>query len=167
MRWITFDCYGTLVDWHTGFLEILRPFAAERTENLIRAYHKFERLLERQRPHLSYGTVLREGIFRAAANIGLSISDEQKESLVKGWGAQPVFPDVEPALAALRADGWKLAVLTNCDTSLFSQTQRRFSQPFDLVVTAEQAADYKPSLAHFNYFWRASGVEKKNWIHAA
>jgi 2-haloacid dehalogenase len=167
MRWITFDCFGTLVDWRTGFSSILRPVAGDRTEALIRAYHEFERRLERERPHLAYRTVLKEGVARAAANIGLSLGDDQRESLVSGWGSQPVFPDVEPALSALRDDGWKLAALTNCDIDLFTQTQRSFLQPFDLVVTAEHVSDYKPSLAHFNRFWRQSGVEKRDWIHAA
>jgi 2-haloacid dehalogenase len=166
-RWITFDCFGTLVDWHTGFASILRPVAGERTAELIRAYHEFEKPLEQERPHRLYRDVLQEGVARAAAKIGLPLSEAQKEALPQRWGTQPVFPDVEPALAALRADGWKLAVLTNCDLDLFAQTQRSFRQPFDLVVTAEQVGDYKPSLAHFRYFLRESGVGKNNWLHAA
>lgn len=166
-KWITFDCFGTLVDWHTGFADILRPVAGARTAELIRAYHEFEPLLEKERPHRLYRDVLKEGVARAAAKIGLPLSDAQKESLPQRWGTQPVFADVEPALAELRAAGWKLAVLTNCDVELFAQTQRGFRQPFDLVVTAEQVKDYKPSLAHFRYFSRVSGVEMNNWIHAA
>lgn len=166
-KWITFDCFGTLVDWHTGFADILRPVAGDRTAELIAAYHEFERALEQERPHRLYRDVLKEGVARAAAKIGLSLSDAQRDSLPQRWGTQPVFVDVEPALAELRADGWKLAVLTNCDVDLFAQTQRGFCQPFDLVVTAEQVKDYKPSLAHFRYFSRVSGVEMGNWIHAA
>jgi len=74
---------------------------------------------------------------------------------------------VEDALAELRADGWKLAVLTNCDEGLFLQTQSNFRRPFDLAVTAEQVRDYKPSLAHFHYFSRVSGVDHKEWVHVA
>jgi len=166
-RWITFDCFGTLVDWHTGFAGILRPVAGERTAELIQAYHEFERPLEQGRPHRLYRDVLKEGVARAAVKIGLPLSEAQKEMLPQRWGTQPVFPDVEPALAALRQEGWKLAVLTNCDRDLFTQTQRGFRQEFDLIVTAEQVCDYKPSLAHFRYFWRKSGVEKENWVHAA
>jgi 2-haloacid dehalogenase len=167
MRWITFDCFGTLIDWRSGFFDLLSPIGGDRTEELVRAYHKFERQLERDRPHMPYRNVLKEGISRAAEVMGLSISNVQKETLAKGWGTQKVFPDVEPALAGLRADGWKLAVLTNCDANLFLQTERSFLRPFDLVVTAEEVADYKPSLAHFNHFWRVSGAEKRDWIHVA
>jgi 2-haloacid dehalogenase len=166
-RWISFDCFGTLIDWHAGFAAILRPLAGDRTAELTAAYHEFERPLEQESPHRLYREVLKEGVARAAAKIGLSLTAAQTESLPQRWGTQPVFADVEPALAALRADGWKLAVLTNCDLNLFAQTQRGFRKPFDLVVTAEQVKDYKPSLAHFRYFSRVSGVEKANWIHAA
>lgn len=134
---------------------------------LVRAYHRFERLLVFERPHLPYRIVLMEGVSRAAQVMGIPINSEQRGALVKGWGTQQVFPDVEDTLSGLRADGWKLAILTNCDADLFLQTERRFRQPFDLIVTAEQVADYKPSLAHFNHFWRVSGVEKRDWIHVA
>jgi 2-haloacid dehalogenase len=166
-KWITFDCFGTLVDWHNGFADILRPLAGERTAELIRVYHEAERVLEEQRPHLLYRDVLTQGIARAAAEIGLRLTREQTRSLPERWGTQTVFADVEPALAALRAAGWKLAVLTNCDLDLFAQTHKAFQRPFDLVVTAEQAKDYKPSLAHFRYFWRVSGVQQNEWVHAA
>jgi 2-haloacid dehalogenase len=79
----------------------------------------------------------------------------------------PVFGDVEPMLAGLRADGCRLAVLTNCDEDLFAGTRRVFREPFDLVVTAERVADYKPSLAHFRYFSRVSGVRDGEWAHVA
>jgi 2-haloacid dehalogenase len=166
-RWITFDCFGTLVDWHGGFAALLRPVAGERTGELIRAYHDFEPILERERPHRPYREVLTEGVRRAAEKIGLPLAPGQAAALPAAWGTQPVFSDVEPALAALRASGWKLAVLTNCDLDLFAQTQRGFARPFDLVVTAEQVKDYKPSTAHFRYFSRVTGVREGDWVHAA
>ena len=112
-KWITFDCFGTLVDWHRGFADILRPVAGERTAELIAAYHEFERAVEHERPHRLYRVVLQEAVARAAAKIGLPLTAEQRASLPLHWGTQQVFPDVEPALAELRAAGWKLAVLTN------------------------------------------------------
>lgn len=166
-KWITFDCFGTLVDWRGGFDSILRPLAGARTEALLEAYHELEPLLESERPHRLYKDVLSEGVRRASAKIGLPLTAEQCATLPGRWGAQRVFPDVEPALAALRGKGWKLAVLTNCDIDLFAQTERAFQRPFDLVITAETVKDYKPSLAHFRHFWRVSGVEKRDWIHVA
>jgi 2-haloacid dehalogenase len=166
-KWVTFDCFGTLVDWHAGFARLLEPLAGPRTAELIAAYHHRERLLEQQRPHRSYREVLTEGVRQAALAIGLALNERAVESWPEWWGTQPVFADVEPALAALRLAGWKLAVLTNCDLDLFAQTERGFHRPFDLVVTAEQVKDYKPSLAHFRYFSRVSGVDHTRWVHAA
>jgi 2-haloacid dehalogenase len=87
--------------------------------------------------------------------------------LVRGWSSLPVFGDVERMLRELRETGCRLAVLTNCDDDLFSQTQRLFETPFDLVVTAEQVCDYKPSLSHFRLFDRLSAAGVGDWVHVA
>ena len=167
MRWVTFDCFGTLVDWHTGFAAIVRPLAGERTADLLGAYHRFERLLEQESPHRPYKDVLATALKRAADEIGLPLSDAEARRLPEAWGSQPVFADVEPMLAALRQSGCRLAVLTNCDDDLFAETHRAFRERFDLVVTAERVRDYKPSLAHFRYFGRSTGAARGHWVHVA
>lgn len=166
-RWVSFDCFGTLIDWHTGFAEALKPIAGDRIAELLAAYHRHEPILEAERPHRLYKDVLQTSVRRAASDIGLIVTDEQARALPNAWDALPVFPDVEPALAGLRAAGIKLAVLTNCDDDLFARTHRAFRQPFDLVITAEQVKDYKPSLNHFRRFFRLSGVEMTDWVHVA
>lgn len=166
-RWVTFDCFGTLVDWHTGFASALGSFAADNVAELLTAYHIHEPILEVERPHRLYKDVLETAVRRAALDLGLAITDDQARALPKAWGAMPVFPDVEPALAGLRAAGFKLAVLTNCDDDLFALTEQNFRQPFDLVITAEQVKDYKPSLGHFRRFFRVSGVSMADWVHVA
>jgi 2-haloacid dehalogenase len=166
-RWVTFDCFGTLVDWHTGFTPILREFAGDRVTELLSAYHRQERAAESERPHRLYKDVLATAVRRAANEIGLSLTDEQAMSLPRRWGSLPVFADVEPALAGLRAAGYRLAVLTNCDDDLLAETQKSFRHPFDLVITAEQVKDYKPSPGHFRRFYRISGVKMANWVHVA
>jgi len=167
VRWVTFDCFGTLVDWHTGFTAILREFAGGRVDELLSAYHRHERAIESERPHHIYKDVLDTAVRRAAEEIGLPVTDEQANALPRRWGSLPVFADVEPALAGLRAAGYRLAVLTNCDDDLFAETQKSFPQSFDLVVTAEQVKDYKPSPIHFRRFFRISGVEMADWVHVA
>src|SRR5262249_24705068 len=104
---------------------------------------------------------------RAADQIGLPLTDLQSTALSRNWDSQPVFPDVEPALAGLRQLGYKLGVLTNCDDDLFNRTQGTFRHPFDQVITAEQAKDYKPALTHFRRFFRVTGVELEDWVHVA
>jgi 2-haloacid dehalogenase len=166
-RWVTFDCFGTLVDWLSGFRAILSPLLGDRTAEVVRAYDPFERALEAETPHRLYKDVLTTALSRAAERVGAPLSAANARRLPERWGTMPVFPDVEPMLAALRAEGCRLAVLTNCDEDLFAETRRAFRAPFDLVVTAERVADYKPSLAHFRYFSRASGAGAGEWVHVA
>ncbi len=167
MQWVTFDCFGTLVDWHNGFAGVVRPLAGERTNELLRAYHRFERMIEQESPHRLYKEVLATALKRAADEIGLPLSDSDAGRLPGSWGSLPVFDDVEPMLESLRRAGCRLAVLTNCDDDLFEETQRTFRERFDLVVTAERVRDYKPSLAHFRYFARSTGAPREGWVHVA
>lgn len=166
-RWVTFDCFGTLVDWHSGYRRVLSPIAGDRTDELIRAYHEFERSIERERPHRLYKDVLTTGLARGAEKIGLALPKEQSDVIVRNWGELPFYRDVPSSLAALRNAGWKLAMLTNCDNDLFAKTLAKFPLRPDLVVTAEMVGSYKPELGHFNRFQQESGVERRNWIHAA
>jgi 2-haloacid dehalogenase len=166
-RWITFDCFGTLADWNGGFARILTPLFGGRTAEVIQAYHGFERKLEVEKPHRLYKDVLTEGLKLAATKLGIAIAEHELNALPRAWGTMPIFPDVEEMLAELRTMGCKLAVLTNCDVDLFAQTQRNFRQPFDMVITAEQVRDYKPSLTHFHKFAEVTGATSKNWVHVA
>lgn len=165
VRWITFDCFGTLVDWHTGFERIVGPLAGGRTPQVLEAYHRWERRLEQEKPHRLYADVLATALARAAREEGLELTPEQAEALPRSWHTLPVFADVEPMLAGLRRMGYRLAVLTNCDEALFERTARSFRMPFDLVVTAERVGDYKPSLTHFRSFAQLTAPDE--WIHVA
>jgi len=167
VRWVTFDCFGTLVDWHNGFARVVKPLAGERTVELLRVYHRFERMIEQESPHRLYKDVLATALKRAADEIGLPLSESDARRLPASWAMLPVFDDVEPMLASLRGAGCRLAVLTNCDDDLFEETQRAFRHPFDLVVTAERVRDYKPSAAHFRYFARLTGATRDGWVHVA
>jgi 2-haloacid dehalogenase len=166
-RWVTFDCFGTLVDWHAGFSAVFRQFAGDRLSEFLTTYHRHERAVEAGRPHRLYKDVLETAVRRAAAELGIALTDSQATALPRNWASLPVFPDVEPELAALREAGHRLAVLTNCDLDLFAETQKNFRQPFDLVVTAEEVKDYKPAPTHFRRFFRVSGVELADWVHVA
>src|SRR5262249_41518160 len=166
-RWITFDCYGTLVDWQSGFSRIFAPLAGKLTANLLEAYHRHERLVEAERPFRPYKQMLAISLSLAGKEIGLALIEQQANVLSKEWDRQPLFGDVEPALAQLRSAGWKLAVLTNCDEDLFERTQGCFRERFDLVVTAERVRSYKPTKAHFEFFQQQTAVRTKDWAHVA
>jgi 2-haloacid dehalogenase len=167
MRWITFDCFGTLVDWHAGFGAALASVAGERAPDVLRAYHGHERVVERERPHRSYRDVLAAALERAAADCGVRVPDQSRHALADGWAGMRVFDDVEAMLAQLRAKGWRLGVLTNCDEDLFAVTHRTFARPFDLVLTAERVRGYKPARWHFSAFERLTRVERGEWVHVA
>jgi 2-haloacid dehalogenase len=167
IRWVSFDCFGTLVDWNTGFSTILAPLFGPRTADVVRTYHPFEREVEAERPHRLYKDVLATALLRAASALGLDLSEAEARRLPQSWGSLPLFADVEEMLDGFRTMGCRLAVLTNCDEDLFEQTHRCFRQPFDLVITAERVRDYKPSLAHFRAFSEASGVLPGDWVHVA
>ena len=102
MRWITFDCFGTLVDWQTGFADAIRPFAGERTEDVLSAYRAHEAVVEREKPHRSYKEVLVAALARAAKESDLTLSVEAVRALPQAWATMRVFDDVEPMLAELR-----------------------------------------------------------------
>ena len=167
MRWITFDCFGTLVDWQAGFANAIRPFAGARTEDVLAAYYAHEAVAEREKPHRSYKEVLVNALARAGRECGLSLSMDDVRALPQAWSSMPIFEDVEPMLAELRQRGWRLAVLTNCDEDLFAMTHMRFRAPFDLVLTAERIRGYKPAPWHFLAFERLTRVDRRDWVHVA
>jgi 2-haloacid dehalogenase len=166
-RWITFDCFGTLVDWHKGFTEILSPLARERVTDVVRAYHECERRIEGELPHQPYRDVLVASVVRAGAETGVAISESDARALPSGWHSLRPFGDVERLLAELRGRGYRLAVLTNCDDDLFETTHRMFRMPFDLFVTAERVRGYKPAPWHFRAFELMTGATRGEWVHVA
>ncbi len=166
-RWMTFDCYGTLIDWQSGFRQILRPVADDRVDDLVAAYHSAEPVVERDSPGASYRTILNQALQRAAAASEVPIAARDLDILADHWAELPLFADTEAALRALRGDGWRLGILTNCDTDLFEATRRVFPVAIDLVVTAQEVGNYKPDLAHFTEFEKRSGVLRPSWVHAA
>src|SRR5262249_20786229 len=153
----------TLIDWLGGFTAILKPIAGERTSSLLSAYHRCEPQVEAE-TYQPYREILTNSLLRAAREIGMSMTPEQARRLPEQWERLPIIGDVEDALGDLRAVGFKLAVLTNCDEDLFAQTQRSFRQPFDLVITAERVRSYKPAPAHFQYFQSVTGVATADWV---
>jgi 2-haloacid dehalogenase len=164
---VTFDCFGTLVDWEAGFVSALRPIAGERTGDLLRAYHAQEQLVEREHPHRAYKDVLVTALSRAAAERGVAVPSSAAHALSQAWSSLRLFDDVEAMLAELRLHGYRLAVLTNCDDDLFERTHREFLVPFDFVLTAERVRGYKPAPWHFRGFERLTRVARTDWVHVA
>jgi 2-haloacid dehalogenase len=166
-RWITFDCYGTLLDWQSAFRRILEPVADGHIDALVDAFHAVEPEVERELSPASYKAILREGTARAGRRAGLDLAPADLDLLVTHWHTITAFPDTIAALEELRRQGWKLGILTNCDDDLFDSTRPALGVVPDLVVTAEAVGSYKPALGHFERFEALTGVDRRRWVHAA
>jgi 2-haloacid dehalogenase len=166
-RWLTFDCYGTIADWNTGMGGPLEKVAGRDAGRLLSAYHQEELELEAGPGWMPYREVLTAGLASAARHEGITLPEGGEATFVRAWPDMPMFEDAGPALIALREQGWRLAILTNCDDDLFATTQPRLPVPFDLAVTAQQVGSYKPDLGHFRAFADRVSVTSTNWIHVA
>ena len=165
-RWLTFDCFGTLIDWRHGIRTTGELLFPGRGEDFLDAYIRLEAEVE-EGPFKRYRAVLTETTRRAAKELGLEVKADDASALVSTIPHWPPFPDVGPALAELRKGGWKMALLTNCDRDIIALTQRRLPASFDAVVTAEDVSAYKPNHAHFKLFQSTFGSSADTWIHAA
>ena len=165
-RWLTFDCFGTLVDWRHGIRTTGELLFPGRGDAFLEAYIALEAEVE-EGPFKRYRAVLTETARRAAKKLGVDLKPDDATALVSTIPHWPPFGDVGPALSTLRREGWKLALLTNCDRDLIAQTQRRLPASFDAVVTAEDVSAYKPNHAHFKLFQSTFGSSAKAWIHVA
>ncbi len=166
---ITFDCYGTLIDWETGIWEAFRGAAATDGARLDRgevlaAYHAIEPMVESGtfRP---YRDVLRETARRVAAECGWTISPPRAAFLPESLGRWPPFPDTATALTRL-AGRFRLGILSNVDEDLLEETLERLDCEFDFWVTADRVESYKPDLAHFEAARPFVG-DSAGWLHAA
>jgi 2-haloacid dehalogenase len=167
VRWLTFDCFGTLVDWRHGIrtgAELLFP---GRGDDLLGGFDRHEPAVQAERPAARYRDVLAESLRRACADADLDLLPDDADVLGVGLPYWPVFPEVRGCLAELRAAGWNLALLTNCDRDLIAATQRRVAVPFDAVVTAEDVGAYKPDHAHFRRFATSFAPTDGTWVHVA
>jgi 2-haloacid dehalogenase len=166
-RWLTFDCFGTLIDWRHGIRTTGELLFPRRGEDFLAAYIDLEAEVESDGPFGRYRAVLTETTRRVARHLGVDLKPDDATALVSTIPYWPPFADVGPALGALRKNGWRMALLTNCDRDLIAQTQRRLPVSFDAVVTAEDVSAYKPNHAHFNLFKSTFGSSAATWIHVA
>jgi 2-haloacid dehalogenase len=167
---LTFDCYGTLIDWERGILNALQTVLAPRgvdtgEEELLELYARHEAELEAG-PYLPYREVVAASLRSLAADLGQEVADEEAAEFANAVGDWPAFPDTAAALRHLN-DRFRLGVITNCDRDLFARSNRRLGVSFDWVVTAEEAGAYKPSLAPFELAFATIDVPRERILHVA
>jgi 2-haloacid dehalogenase len=165
---LTFDCYGTLIDWETGLAAGLRealPALDVPDDRLLEEYAVHEAVAERG-PYLSYRRVLTEGLRGVARARGRAVSDEVASRFSESVRDWPAFPDSAEALRRLR-ERFRLGVITNCDTDLFLASRERLGVTFDWVVTAEMAGSYKPNVRNFELAFDMIPVPPERILHVA
>ena len=165
---ITFDCYGTLIDWEAGIISAFQSAAAKdgvelRGDQIIEAYAAEEPSVEFA-PYRSYRDVLAETARRVAPKLGWNLPVERAGFLAASLPTWQPFPDTNPALERL-ARRFQLGILSNIDDDLLTATRRHFTADFGLIVTAQQVKSYKPGLAHFKEAIVRAG--EKRLLHAA
>jgi len=166
---ITFDCYGTLIDWEAGIGDAFREAAAADGVKLdpaaaLRAV--FEREPEVQAAHYrTYREVLTVTAMEAAAALGWTVSRERAAFLADSLPRWKPFPDTNAALERLSRAGYELGILSNVDDDLLAGTRRHFTVSFPLLVTAQQVRSYKPAPGHFTTARERIGGRR--WLHAA
>ena len=171
---LTFDCYGTLIDWETGISNALRPWAERHgvtagSDDLMALKAQFEPKWQGMRPALLYPEVLGSILVEIGAELGVETTAEDSAAFgasVKDW---PAFPDSAEALAYLKRH-YKLVVVSNVDRASFAHSNEKLGVDFDLVITAEDVGAYKPDHAHFERMLAelaAMGVPKDKVLHTA
>jgi len=164
-RWATFDCYGTLIDWNAGIGGVLeRLFGAEQAPTLLRRYHELEPEVQAE-AYRSYAEVLSLTLERLASEVGLGIPEGESGVLAQSVPGWPPFSETAKALTELRARGWNLAILSNIDKALISESEKQLGAPIDLTITAEDVGSYKPEHGHFERFFELTTADKAHHVH--
>ncbi len=167
---LTFDCYGTLIDWESGIWAALRPVLAAHgrllaQEEALELYGRFESEVEGGAYH-EYRAVLGLVLELLGWQLGFVPSAAERETFsasVRDW---PAFPDSPPALQALHTK-YRLAIISNIDDDLFAYSERRLQVKFDWVITARQVRSYKPSLNNFRLAFERIGLPPAKILHVA
>lgn len=169
---LSFDCYGTLIDWEAGLaraLEQLRSKIGISQDDLLEAYGEVEHEVEEERPGARYSDLLTIVHARLAERFGAPIDEDAARDFGQSVGDWPAFPDSADALRYLKRH-FELIILSNVDRDSFARSNERLGSEFDRVFTAEEIGSYKPDLRNFEYLLERlgeNGLEKSDLLHVA
>ncbi|MDH3626838.1 MAG: HAD-IA family hydrolase [Acidobacteriota bacterium] len=166
---VTFDCYGTLVDWRGGIADAFRTVAG-RAGHVVNVPEVLDHYIEIEAgfeagAYRSYRDVLRLTAMEIGRRLGWTLTGAEAEFLADSLPTWPVFPDTIAALGAIRGSGIEVGILSNVDDKLLDGTLKSLGVPIDLRVTAEEVRGYKPGPAHFET--AAQKIGARSWLHAA
>ena len=170
VQWVTFDVYGTLIDWEAGIVDAFKAEAARDGFTLEDTDAIFPRFLELQHEveagsYELYAEVLRRCAVQIAKEINWPLEPSRAGFLPASLPRWRAFKETNTHLARF-AKKFETGLISNVDDKLLGETRRHIPHEFDLVVTAQQVRSYKPDSAHFTEFARRVGG-KKNWVHIA
>lgn len=171
---LTFDCYGTLIDWEGGIVAAVRPWLAAKgvaksDDEILEAFANGESTQQRETPGMLYPELLARTLHRMAKTWGLTATDAEAETFgnsVKDW---PAFPDAAAALVRLKQH-YRLVILSNVDRGSFQHSKAKLGDVFDAVYTAEDIGSYKPNPRNFAYMIEqelAAGIPAGKILHTA
>jgi 2-haloacid dehalogenase len=171
---LTFDCYGTLIDWESGMLAALRPSFAKRRpdladEALLEAHGRLEHAIEAAHPKMLYSEILRRTYLALAAESGISPDEAEAARYAASIRDWPAFVDTAAALQYLKRH-YKLVILSNVDRASFRGSLPKLGVEFDAVLTAEEIGSYKPDRRNFECMidkLAEMGVAKDRILHTA
>jgi 2-haloacid dehalogenase len=169
IRLITFDCYGTLIDWENGMLAGLRLMFSRDGQRpadaqLLEQYGKIEAEIETG-PYLAYRQVLSRTVQEMGRRMGVTISEQQGAEFAQSLTSWNPFIDTVAALQSLKKK-FRLGIISNVDDDLFAESRKKLGVEFDFVVTAQQVQSYKPSHRNFEEAMRRGGVSREQMLHA-
>jgi len=167
---LTFDCYGTLIDWEAGILAGLRPVVARRDlapsdDELLEVFAGFEAGAEAG-PYARYRDILGRCLREVATHYGFEPEGGEVAAFSDSVGEWPAFADSAAALALLH-ERFRLGVITNCDDDLFARSAVRLRTTFDWVVTAQSVGGYKPDERNFAVAFERIGLPRERILHVA
>jgi len=173
-RALSFDCYGTLIDWESGILAAAQPFLAANGGKLddnafLASFGRLERQVQSETPGKLYPLILEEVLRRIAGAHGLQVTDAAARAFGASVPDWPAFPDSHDALVALGRK-YKLIVLSNVDRASFGGSNKRLDVAFDKIITAQDVGGYKPDLRNFEALLAGLsdlGIEKHQLLHVA
>ena len=173
-RVLSFDCYGTLIDWETGITDGLRPLVTRSSKQLqrdevLQSYSRHEAAVEEETPAMPYPEVLKIVYDRLARDWNIKIGREEAQAFAASIRNWPAFPDSPSALQYLKKH-YKLVILSNVDRESFKASNAKLQVNFDYVFTAQDIGSYKPDARNFEYLIEKlgkAGFEKNSILHTA
>lgn len=174
-EWLTFDCYGTLIQWdeglHTAVTRILANTPQEQATThptpaeFLRVYDQHEHRLERTPPHRNFADISRESLRLTMQDLSLPYRPVDADVLINSISVMPPFPEVVDTLAALKQAGFRLCIISNTDDGIIAGNVAQLGGHVDRVITAEAAGAYKPARKIFAHAHDSLGVTPDEVVH--